>query len=101
MMAGADLPAVERIMRHTDPRITTEFYGHLAPGYLRGAIDRLAFEPKAPEPARQEVGAAATFRGDEAAVEASAPVARGPLSLTLSPADRGEGIGVGGIGVGG
>jgi hypothetical protein len=42
MMAGADLPAVQRIMRHTDPRITTKFYGHLAPGYLRGAIDRLA-----------------------------------------------------------
>jgi hypothetical protein len=39
MMAGADLPAVQRIMRHTDPRITTEFYGHLAPGYLRSAID--------------------------------------------------------------
>src|SRR5205823_1613409 len=41
IMAGADLPAVQ-IMRHTDPRITTEFYAHLAPGYLRSAIDRLA-----------------------------------------------------------
>jgi hypothetical protein len=50
MMAGADLAAVQRIMRHTDPRITTEFYGHLAPGYLRGAIDRLAFEASAPPP---------------------------------------------------
>ena len=96
MMAGADLPAVQRIMRHTDPRITTEFYGHLAPGYLRGAIDRLAFEPKAPEPATQEVGAAATVGADGAAVEAIASVARGPLSLALSPADRGEGIGAGG-----
>ena len=48
MMAGADLPAVQRIMRHTDPRITTEFYGHLAPGYLRSAIDRLAFDPSEP-----------------------------------------------------
>jgi hypothetical protein len=28
----------------TDPRITMEFYGHLAPGCLRGAIDRLSFE---------------------------------------------------------
>ncbi len=50
MMAGADLPAVQRIMRHTDPRITTEFYGHLAPGYLRNAIDRLAFEAMPSEP---------------------------------------------------
>ena len=46
IMAGADLPAVQRIMRHTDPRITTEFYAHLAPGYLRNAIDRLAIHPR-------------------------------------------------------
>jgi hypothetical protein len=48
IMAGADLPAVQRIMRHTDPRITTEFYAHLSPGYLRSAIDRLAINPNAP-----------------------------------------------------
>ena len=60
MMAGADLPAVQRIMRHTDPRITTEFYGHLAPGYLRKAIDRLAFEDAAQRAhSRQAVAAAA------------------------------------------
>jgi hypothetical protein len=50
IMAGADLPAVQRIMRHTDPRITTEFYAHLAPGYLRNAIDRLAIHPTLPTP---------------------------------------------------
>ncbi len=49
IMAGADLPAVQRIMRHTDPRITTEFYAHLSPGYLRSAIDRLAINPKTPD----------------------------------------------------
>src|SRR3954469_8011321 len=27
--------------RHTDPRITTEVYGHLVPGYLRDAINKL------------------------------------------------------------
>jgi len=48
IMAGADLAAVQRIMRHTDPRITTEFYAHLAPGYLRSAIDRLAIHPRPP-----------------------------------------------------
>jgi len=63
MMAGADLPAVQRIMRHTDPRITTEFYGHLAPGYLRGAIDRLAFEGSA-APAEEATRAAAGATGD-------------------------------------
>jgi excisionase family DNA binding protein len=39
-------------MRHTDPRITTELYGRLAPGYLRGEIDRLAFESSPAPPSR-------------------------------------------------
>ena len=29
LMSGADLAAVQRIMRHQDPRLTTEVYGHL------------------------------------------------------------------------
>ena len=41
MMAGANPAAVQRILRHSAPRITTEVYGHLAPGYLRAEIDRL------------------------------------------------------------
>ena len=45
-------------MRHTDPRITTEFYAHLSPGYLRSAIDRLAINPNAP--AELPVAASAT-----------------------------------------
>ncbi len=43
MMAGANPAAVQRIMRHSDPRITTEVYGHLAPDYLRAEVDRLSF----------------------------------------------------------
>jgi integrase len=31
MMNGANLPAVQRILRHSDPKITTELYGHVAP----------------------------------------------------------------------
>jgi hypothetical protein len=46
MVAGAN-PAAVRIL---DPRITTEVYGHLAPEYLRGEIDRLRFNPKPAEP---------------------------------------------------
>jgi predicted Zn-ribbon and HTH transcriptional regulator len=45
LMQGADLAAVQRIMRHQDPRITTEVYGHLAPGYLKNEINRLSFCP--------------------------------------------------------
>jgi integrase len=43
MMASVGTAAVQRIMRHRDPRITSEVYGHLAPDYLRGEIDRLKF----------------------------------------------------------
>jgi integrase len=43
LMAGANPAAVQRILRHADPRITTEVYGHLLPGYLRTEIDRLSF----------------------------------------------------------
>jgi integrase len=43
MMAGANPGAVQRILRHSDPRITTETYGHLQPDYLRSEIDRLRF----------------------------------------------------------
>jgi len=43
MMAGVNPGAVQRILRHSDPRITTETYGHLQPDYLRREIDRLRF----------------------------------------------------------
>lgn len=45
MMGGVNPAAVQRILRHSDPRITTEVYGHLAPDYLRSEIDRLRFHP--------------------------------------------------------
>ena len=40
LASGADLFAVQRILRHSDPKITSETYAHLVPGYLHGAIDR-------------------------------------------------------------
>jgi integrase len=46
IMSGANPAAVQRILRHSDPRITTEVYGHLAPEYLRAEIDRLRFFPE-------------------------------------------------------
>jgi len=50
MMAGANPAAVKRIMRHSDPKLTTEVYGHLAPEYLRAEVDRLSFGPQPTEP---------------------------------------------------
>jgi len=43
LQAGASLAAVQRIMRHADPRITTEIYGHLEQGHLRAEVNRLRF----------------------------------------------------------
>ena len=71
MMAGANPAAVQRILRHSDPRITTEVHGHLAPEYLRAGVDRLRFAVQA-EPASAP------------AVEASVRVAGAPLPLAAS-----------------
>src|SRR5512133_1786420 len=46
MMNGANPASVQRILRHSDPKLTTEVYGHLAPEYLRAEVDRLAFGPE-------------------------------------------------------
>jgi Phage integrase family len=54
LMRGADLPAVQKILRHSDPRMTTETYGHLVPDYLRAQIDRLTFGPAATSGASNE-----------------------------------------------
>jgi hypothetical protein len=67
--------AVQRILRHQDPRITTEIYGHLAPGYLRDEVDRLRFHaPEERESQRLEAVASAQL-GPTVVHEAS----KGPL----------------------
>src|SRR5512133_2899518 len=70
IMSGADLAAVQRILRHSDPKLTTEVYAHLAPEYLRAEVDRLSFG---------------------AAVLETVPDGGRPLSPSLSPASRGRG----------
>lgn len=42
LMAGLSPVAVQRIMRHKDPRLTTERYGHLAPGFMQSEVDKLS-----------------------------------------------------------
>lgn len=61
MMRGANPAAVQRILRHTDPKITTEVYGHLMPGYLQAEVDRLTFNiPGLSEPVVQVSNAASS-----------------------------------------
>ena len=45
MMAGSNPAAVQRIMRHSNPKLTTEVYGYLSPQYLQGEVNRLKLLP--------------------------------------------------------
>ena len=49
IMAGAALPAVSKLLRHKDPKLTMALYAHLAPEYLRAEVDRLSFGVKPAE----------------------------------------------------
>jgi len=49
IMAGAALPAVSKLLRHKDPKLTMALYAHLAPEYLRAEVDRLSFRVKPAE----------------------------------------------------
>lgn len=51
LMEGAPLIVVSRVLRHSDPRITNDVYGHLVPGWLQGEIDRLRLTGPKPLPA--------------------------------------------------
>lgn len=41
LAAGADLPAVSRLLGHSDIAITARVYAHVMPGAERGAVDKL------------------------------------------------------------
>ncbi len=46
VMFGANPAAVQRILRHSDIRVTMDLYTHLSPNYLRSEIDKLSFRPR-------------------------------------------------------
>jgi len=87
MQAGANPAAVQRILRHSDPKLTMQVYGHLAPGYLRAEVDRLAFGLAEAAPAAELQEAAAGAEGGPLVTrllpEAGAPKGRAgnPLGL--------------------
>jgi integrase len=83
LMSGADLAAVQRIMRHQDPRTTTEFYGHLGTSYLKRQMEHLSFGAQPTD---------APDVGDDAG-ESQSPLAAGgaeepPLPAATSSAAR-------------
>jgi len=42
MQAGVPIHVVQRVMRHADPRMTANIYGHLAPDYLHSEVEKLS-----------------------------------------------------------
>jgi integrase len=47
MQAGIPVHVVQRMLRHRDPRLTANVYGHLAPDYLLREVNRLQLAPLA------------------------------------------------------
>ena len=80
-MNKADLAAVQRIMRHQDPRLTTEVYGHLVPGYRRDAINKLPLAGAADLlPAKRAAEEAASF-GPPVVRKMPAPESKGRIGF--------------------
>lgn len=83
LMSGADLIAVQRVLRHEDPKTTAQTYGHLVPGYLKSQVDRLRFGVR-PE------GTSAPAADVPVTTEApsAAAVNAGPFVPVVSPTAR-------------
>jgi len=91
MMAGANPAAVQRILRHRDPRITMEVYGHLTPGYLQAEVDRLQFGLPIPDAVAADEVAEQKLAANAEADPFAAPVLQStqdtPLASSVDPAD--------------
>ena len=85
MMAGASPAAVQRILRHTDPKMTQR-YTHLAPEFLRGEIDRLSFGLEAPISANPAPNWPPDFSGADSANEITPNFAATPNTYIARPA---------------
>jgi len=93
LRAGVPLASVQKILRHRDPRITVEVYGHLTPDYLRKEVDSLSLGLN-PLPAELADHQGSTSTGTGPALHtdgAGAPLA---ASLLQGPARNDEGSGI-------
>jgi hypothetical protein len=43
LMLGAQLVSVQKLLGHSDPKITERRYGHLLPDFMKSEVDRLRF----------------------------------------------------------
>ncbi len=75
------LVVVQKVLRHRDPKLTEQVYGHLADDFLRDGVDRLRFEGM-PEP--EDVCAKAVVNGS------GTPAGPGMPPWTTEPQSRRE-----------
>ena len=76
---GVPLAVVQRVLRHEDPKLTAQTYGHLERDFLLASVDRLRFEGMpAPEqaPIRATVGNRGTLMGPRSPEMRKGPEAR-------------------------
>jgi len=57
LMFGANLVSVQKLLGHSDPKITERRYGHLLPNFMRAEVDRLRFGLGALLPEEADKGA--------------------------------------------
>ena len=67
-MSGAALVSVQRLLGHSDPKITERRYGHLLPDFMASEVNRLRFglDRLAPRPLGTSLGQSADSRNTEA-----------------------------------
>ena len=83
LKAGVPFATVQRMLRHTDPRLTTEIYGHLDVGDLRAGINKLKLTQRTSTVRRnanpQPVGEFGAELGAENLGQLGAPVVRSSI----------------------
>jgi integrase len=67
LMAGASIAAVQKILRHKDPRLTMRTYGHLAPDYLETELNRMTIPGLSGGDDDEPTGATPSKDGEQAA----------------------------------
>ncbi len=70
LMFGANLTSVQKLLGHSDPKITERRYGHLLPDFMKSEVDRLRFGLDRLAPKLPASGGGSASGGDSQAVAA-------------------------------
>jgi integrase len=93
LMFGANLVSVQRLLGHSDPRITERRYGHLLPDFMSAEVNRLRFglDQLAPRLAPALPPASGEGEPSEAGPVTNSPTVAGASKPFGAPVVRNEG----------